>query len=581
MIEVWASEDNVRGNADIVATVRANHYFDQQSGAINKYYWIRARNKFGQVSNYTPDLTTTTVVGVAALPISLPDYAVKFNYDDLDTSGRAAGKSRYAMLTDRDVNTSGSRDNFQNTDGILINKTDFDSAVHDGFFGTLRLAERIAFVVSPTRWYLFTIDEIMGVVGTGAAMAYKVGVTYIFSRDADPGVNIPTRSRTPVTFEFQRSEFSDIIAIADPDFDLSTGSVGAFVSGTYWLEITADDGRIDWRPGDGDDGSNAIDIYTAGGDTGDKAFVESRPMIKASAETWQFIVKYKTVTQTASGVMFAKFVAAGWANPLDENPTAPVQSGQITAQLPESFNTWTIVRVVVPTDGLDTARYWSFRLGYQQGFLDFEKYRFDSIYVSAVPKAFGDVLQNTVVSGLVPESNTSTDAGKVLRADGSWVVQGGAAADILVGTASSGNNLIGTKGTVVSVGWDASVEDTDEITGFDDGESDIVITNAGELLLDASVAVIDAGVNNRTTLALRVRLRNSSNVEQYLYYVDSTYIRDDANTYDSGLMAVQLELHVAAGDKLQIQSEVLDAQTTSGTMNASTTYSKLRLQKIS
>ena len=65
VIEVWASDDNVRGNANIVATVTGNEYLDQISNTRTRWYWIRARNSFGENSTFEPDLTTTTVTGSA------------------------------------------------------------------------------------------------------------------------------------------------------------------------------------------------------------------------------------------------------------------------------------------------------------------------------------------------------------------------------------------------------------------------------------------------------------------------------------------------------------------------------------
>ena len=153
--------------------------------------------------------------------------------------------------------------------------------------------------------------------------------------------------------------------------------------------------------------------------------------------------------------------------------------------------------------------------------------------------------------------------------------------DILVGTASAtGNNIHGAKGTVVAISWDASTNDSSEVTSFTNGDTDIQITNAGQIRIYASIACIDAGLNNRSTYLMHVRHLNSSDVEQYLYYFDDTYVRDDSSTYDSGLMSAALEINVAAGDKIQIRSEVLDVQTTTGTVNASTTYSKIKVEKL-
>ncbi len=152
---------------------------------------------------------------------------------------------------------------------------------------------------------------------------------------------------------------------------------------------------------------------------------------------------------------------------------------------------------------------------------------------------------------------------------------------ILEGTASStGNNLAGVGDTEIDISWDATTNDTGEVTSFTNGDTEIQIANAGQIRLHTAVAVIDAGLNNRQTYGLSLNHLNSSDVLQYQYWLDSFYVRDDANDYDSGLGAGQLEINVAAGDKLQIEVEILDEQTNSGTVNASTTYSTVRVEKI-
>ncbi len=393
-------------------------------------YDIRARHitRAGVVGVFASTTQTTGTDGTDI--ISPPDYAVSLTYDDLDTTQLAAGQSRYAMLTARATDTSGSQNNFQNTDAILINKADFDGAIQSGFYGTLRVGERIAFVVSNIRWYLFSIDEIMGVVGTGAAQAYKVGVVHIFQQDTDPTVNIPTAAGTAVTFEFQRTQFSDIQEVADPDFDLSTGTVGAFVSGTYWqIGIIAGDARVDWRPGDGEEGSNAIDFFTfSGGGAGDRASLISEPKIKAQAQTWEFIIKYQTTAATASVPLQFITGALGWKNPLDKEPTQPIQSGQVTTTLDESLNVWKLIRIVVPTSGFQQARYWNFSIGYNQGFHDFERTRIDSVFIRAISEEFGTLVGNTYQAGNVPKSTTPADDNLVLQADGTWVANTGGGA---------------------------------------------------------------------------------------------------------------------------------------------------------
>lgn len=156
------------------------------------------------------------------------------------------------------------------------------------------------------------------------------------------------------------------------------------------------------------------------------------------------------------------------------------------------------------------------------------------------------------------------------------------ATTILSGTASaSGNNIHGAKGTVVALSWDATTNNATYVDTFSNGDTEIQFVGAEEISVHASVGAIDNGVNNRSTYVLRLRHVNSSDTEIFTYYLDDTYVRDDNNTYDSGLMAAELRLFVAAGDKVIIQTEVLDVQTTTGTVNASTSYSKIKIDRIS
>ena len=60
-IEIWGSDDNVRGNAVLLATVTGNEYYDQLGGNRTRFYWLRAINSIGVRSAWEPDLTTTTI----------------------------------------------------------------------------------------------------------------------------------------------------------------------------------------------------------------------------------------------------------------------------------------------------------------------------------------------------------------------------------------------------------------------------------------------------------------------------------------------------------------------------------------
>ncbi len=60
-IEIHAANENVRGSAVIIGTTQAETFYEVLvETQRTRYYWIRAVNAFGQVSDFEPDLTTTT-----------------------------------------------------------------------------------------------------------------------------------------------------------------------------------------------------------------------------------------------------------------------------------------------------------------------------------------------------------------------------------------------------------------------------------------------------------------------------------------------------------------------------------------
>ena len=65
VIEIWASDTNVRGDAVLIDTTK-NEQFIEILDNIEKrrrFYWVRARSVDGKTSTYEPDLTTTTAIG--------------------------------------------------------------------------------------------------------------------------------------------------------------------------------------------------------------------------------------------------------------------------------------------------------------------------------------------------------------------------------------------------------------------------------------------------------------------------------------------------------------------------------------
>ncbi|MCR9260787.1 MAG: hypothetical protein NXH95_13755 [Pseudomonadaceae bacterium] len=156
------------------------------------------------------------------------------------------------------------------------------------------------------------------------------------------------------------------------------------------------------------------------------------------------------------------------------------------------------------------------------------------------------------------------------------------ALNVFKGVAAAAQNIHGgVAGSVSAVGWDTTVNDGVYIDAHVDGDSEIVFLKQGQFHYKASIAAINSGLNNRNTYAMRMRWLDTDDVEKDLFYLDDTYIRDDAVDYDSGLMADGDVLIVEIGDKVIFEVEVLDEQTASGTVNADTVKSKIRIDYVS
>lgn len=153
------------------------------------------------------------------------------------------------------------------------------------------------------------------------------------------------------------------------------------------------------------------------------------------------------------------------------------------------------------------------------------------------------------------------------------------AANILVALADTGVNIHGAAGTSVNINWNASVNDTDQVT-FTDGTAEIILDNAGQIRVHASIGIIDSAINNRSTYRMEMAHLTDLDVEIYTYLGSGAYVRDDAAQYDSGIMFGHFELNVSAGDKLIIRSIVSDTQTAAGTVNADTTLTKLKIERL-
>lgn len=128
--------------------------------------------------------------------------------------------------------------------------------------------------------------------------------------------------------------------------------------------------------------------------------------------------------------------------------------------------------------------------------------------------------------------------------------------------------------------WDSSGGsiDTSEAT-HTTATSKVTIDNAREIRIYCVIEVDDASIG-RSIFGVQVKHYNSSDVLQDTYWLStSVYIRTSVSTYDSGLAAGHMDMVVAAGDKIEIASVVLDQETT-GNNYADQTGSRLKIDIV-
>lgn len=410
-----------------------------------RFFWARLVNVYRQSSAFFPLSATAGLPAASSVDqgAGIPGGIERFTYDDLDTTQLAAGKGRYAMLTARATNTSGSQNNFQNTDGILINQAATNGALLQLFLSNLKIGTRITFFVSPIRWFLFEIDELFDTVGTGAALAYKFGVTLISYIDPDPTVNISTAAGTNVIFELPRSVFEDVqIPIIDPDFDLSTalGTGTRETANEFWFEFTEDKafggipvivpGAITLEIGAGANGSNAVKMKKGTVTGGTPPLTSEGRLIhthRFRTNIPSFDLKIRWRNNGAAAFTSMVFRMHGYAAP---------RGGLIIAQVffavpsfAVSGTTWKDLDLHLEIPGDPDAQYWEFECGWFDSSPNtIEEVEIDSVFVIPATQTFGVSVEGTKVQpGPVPESDTVVDVGKVLQADGTWVANAGGA----------------------------------------------------------------------------------------------------------------------------------------------------------
>lgn len=443
-----------------------------------RFFWARVVNIYDQASLYFP-LSATAGLSAAAFQFPSPTQFVQLTYDDLDTTQLAANQSRYAMLTAVATDTSGSQNNFQLTDAILLNKKDKAGANHALLLAEIRNGDKIVFKVGLTRWFVFEVtDTKFEIVGTGVAEAYKFDVVLLEFSDSDPTVNIPTAAGTDVTFEIHKSNFDTAQQVViDPDFDLSTALTGPEGSATN-PDITSNPGSVNFwawafeQTGITQGVTNVPDtkIQVGGVNSSNSLFIKQglyesqaplTPPDFQSIRVWHthrfrttnpsFNIKIRARNLGTDRDTTLRIIMSGFDLP---RGGAFIES---LTQLPVLFrvpkNTTTYKEYSYHVSGADTlAQYWQFAIaifetrgtGWQTA-ADLQEVEIDSIIVETTPPTFGKLAyvgSTDVVPGLVPGSDT-TETGKFLRADGVWEDPPGGSAPV--------TSVFGRTGAIVAL----------------------------------------------------------------------------------------------------------------------------------
>jgi hypothetical protein len=364
-----------------------------------------------------------------------PGTVFVIEYDDLDDteSPQLAGEnSRYAMLSSRSDVTSGLIQNFHQTDAILLNKADVNSIPRDHYYQDLEVGDRVLFNISTSRWWRFEIDTLPTTVGSGSSLAYLIPVTLIDYRESDPSATRSTSSGNSVLFEFSKPIDKIDNLLLDPDFDLSTGlgaANGFWDYGTNDGSGWSEQASVTFLTSGGADGSNAIELKTGDGAAGSAELYPIRT-IRSNNTSFEFRIRYKTTTQNSPDWVPRIHCAARGYKDINIRGSAD-DLGTETIQT-ESYNTWDNIRATVsPFTGTGDSRFWDFEVSITNqpllpGFA--HTVVIDSIFIYPVPDEFGDTAGSStyVSAGLVPQANSTVDAGKFLRVDGTWqTVAGG------------------------------------------------------------------------------------------------------------------------------------------------------------
>jgi len=396
------------------------HYWDVTNDVFPSS-WTLYEREFGRRLDTTiPSNAVTMAIGIltmrdgaagTATTIEWQDYFVTeitnqdptapgikiIPYDDLDTTQLAAGSSRYAMLTDRTDNTTGSQNNFQDTDAILLNKKALDGLTYGLYYKNLEVGDTITFWVSAARWYKFQVDETYQSVGSGSAEAYKLGVVLLDWYDPAPTVNISTSSGTDVEFRIDKFlELPDNLLL-DPDFDLSSAlsvvtdlSIAAFWdNNAYWVgtkNFTAPStspASYGWtfNTGSGPNNSNTITLQPAIPNTSGyvEAWLYARRRLRTNAPAFKVRLRI-AVTDGSSNDSLIQVRLQGFSSPTSATVQASVAVGLALPYLDGS--TFVDYELLLEGASDPDAQYWQFSLGFNHvNVQDVGEIEIDSIFL--------------------------------------------------------------------------------------------------------------------------------------------------------------------------------------------------------
>ena len=134
--EIWASDDNVRGNAILIATVMGETYLDQVANGRTRFYWLRSVATSGVRSVFEPNLTTTTYQSASILDATgsyVPDF----------TPGFIGGADNFVYTLNADISVPNDGeikvvgDTFNHPDGSVITKSPVTSQINTVYEGAV------------------------------------------------------------------------------------------------------------------------------------------------------------------------------------------------------------------------------------------------------------------------------------------------------------------------------------------------------------------------------------------------------------------------------------------------------------